>query len=233
MKTKTVDRVIRLLTIPIGLVSVCMIAGFFQGLYALIFDSTLGGWDIVFTWLFFGLFMGSILLGIGGLALHTAIVTWKQITPSRIRRLTAICAVILWGLLAGRLVYPYGEAESPDPVMHALAGIGLLAVCVGFHLIASRSLIARSSVGPEPLRPAPRHWVGLVCFLFWLELSSATEHWTRTQSSIKDGPYFWLELLGLVGPILSAWVIYKATVYVLDHRYKRYKHSMQQKPIPA
>lgn len=236
MKTKTADRLIRLLTIPVGLMGVYVIAGFFQGIYALIFDSTSEDWwGTVFTWLFIGLFMGSILLGIGGLALHTAIVTWKQVTASRVRRLAALCSVALWGLLASRLAYPHDEAGSPDHAMYALTGIGLLAVCVGFYLIVSRLLIARSSVVSGPPMPAQRHWIGLVCFLFWLELSSATEQWAQTQpqSSISDGPNFWVDPFSYSVPILAAWLLYKATIYVVDRRYKRYEQSMQENPVPV
>jgi hypothetical protein len=234
LKTNAADRIILLLTIPVGLMGVYVVAGFFQGIYRLtLHEASEDWWGTILAWLFTGLFMGSIVLGFCGLALHTAIYTWKQITLSRVRRLCACGAVALWGLLAGRFGYPYLETDSPGPVLHTLLGTGLLAACVGFYLILSRSLIARSSVGPEPPKPAARHWIGLVCFFFWLEFSSATQYWTRTQFGVSNDPDFGVELLEFFGPILAAWAIYKVTVYIVDNRYRRYEISTLQDPVPA
>ena len=232
MNPKTADRVIRLLTIPVGLMGGYMIAGFVQSIYGLIFVPTFEGWDTVFTLLFIGVFMGSVLLGIGGLALHTAIVTWKQVTASRVRRLAAICAIGLWGLLMNVLSYIHIGAEGSAPSMtYDSIGMGMIFVCALVYLIASRWLIARSSLGPEPPRPAARHWIGLFCFLFWGQLSMVIDQWTRALSHTGSGPIFWVEAIAVFAPVLTAWLLYKTIVYVVDYRYKRYEQNTQFEPV--
>lgn len=233
MKPKLIDLAIRLLAIPVGLMGLYIIAlslhAFYQEVTS---DIPWTDWQYILLTLFIGLLMGSIVFGLCGFAIYTAVGTWKKITTTRVRWLLAFYALALWGLIMSMLRYAPIEVDDMTRLIneHSISSV-LIIVCAIVYQITSRWLIARSSLGPEPPRPAARNWVGAFCILIWVGLSGVIGAWSQAQPRPRGGPNSWLEALSYLGPMLFAWLLYKSIIYFQDRRFKRYELSRRGDPL--
>ena len=167
VKPKTIDLAIRLLGIPVGLFGLYTIALSLQGFYQEVTSGFFSmGWKYILLTFVFYLFIGLIMLGLGGFAIYTAITLWKKITATKVRWLIAFYAFAFWSLILNVLKYtPIMTEDFSHFINEGPIGSILIIVCaIVYQVIA----LADSTILPRPRAPqACRTSVGRrVLFLY-------------------------------------------------------------------
>jgi predicted permease len=202
-----------------------------QAYYQLFTDAVPEGFSDPLGLLFF-IPINTIFLAFGIFAIHTTVKIWTHLSASEIRRLIAIGAVILWGMLANLFQYlpPSFQIES-ESNWSSLAGIGSVLLTVLFYLSMSRWLIARSSTPAEPPRLASPNLAGLFCLMIFVGLSILIFELAPKEPGHLGLPIEPWGFASLLVPLLVAGVLYKAILHLSARRVKRYKQSQRSVTI--
>lgn len=234
MTTKTTDRAIRLLSLPVGVAGLFIIAGSLQAYYKLLIDAVRDGFsDLPLDLLFFIPF-NTFFLALGLFAIYTAVKIWTHLTASGIRRLTAIGAVVFWGVLANFVQYlpPRFQIESQSN-WASLTFFGSILLPVLFYQAVSRWLTAKSSCPQEPPRPASPNLVGLFCLMIFGCLASLIFELAPKEPGLEGMPKLPWEFVALLVPALIAGVLYKTILHLSARRVRRYKQRQHPASTPA
>ncbi len=234
MTVKTTDRLIRILSLLVGVIGIAIVAALSLEIYRQVFsffasENPPATFDGLFT-----LFFITPFLALGLFAIHTAIKAWTRLTASLIHRLAAIGAVVVWGVLANSLQYlPPHEQTLSEPVYFAITGSILLVLAVLFYTYVSRWLIARSSFSHKPPSPASPSLVAMFCFFIWVDLSTLAEQLVPKESGYTSVPKEPWGIVGLLTSFLIAVLLYKTILHLSARRIKRYKQSHLSTSSPA
>ena len=213
MSSNAIDRTIRVLGILAGVIGLFAIGSSFHSYYN-IFSNGESLLDHIFI-----LFFALIVLAFGVFCVVVAVRTWKRITVSAIRQISAIIAIVLWAAIMA-LLELIGVDPLSTPIWYSLLLFGAVLAAVLFYVISTQWLIAKSSMAQQPPQPVSRHLIGLVCFFLWVTSSSLIRD---LASNVAGYEYLsrspWV-FIGLVLPIVLAWGAYKSIMYFANRRHK-------------
>ncbi len=233
MGTKSTDRLIRFLSLPVGVAGLCVIAASLQAYYKLLIDAVRDGFSDPLGLLFIIPF-NTFSLALGLFAIYTTVKIWTRLTPSRIRTLAAIGAVIFWGVLANFVQYlpPNFQIESQSKWI-SLTVFGSILLPALFYQATSRWLTAKSSCPQEPPRPVSPNLVGLFCLMLFAGLASLINELAPKEPGIAELPKLPWEFVAFLVPALIAGILYKTILHLSAKRIKRYKQTTRPASTPA
>ena len=209
MTSRTVDRIIRILSIAVG----CFALWFVYLLLSLVFaffatanDGSSVSNPIMTAAVF--LFFFAIMSAFVVFCLRAAYVNWKHLGASNIRQLSAALAIGFYSLY---LTLPSTELDDRSPWWNLLGVVSIVIAVVAYRLVSSW-LINRSSVNGEGWKPMLRKTLVIISLLLLFVTWLLFDLLTGFDPYSDRPPPFPLWLVALVVPIVVAVVVYKVGV---------------------
>ena len=161
-----------------------------------------------------GVVFSLLMLALGVYAVSVFVRACRPLTASIIRQICGLLTVLLWAQLGAwfRLV-PQSIHRLPEDAWRSIAFFAALVIAAVAYVVASRWLIARSTVADKTRPPVSKNLIGLVCFFLFLDTSMVLHELapkTPESQHVPEEPWLWI---GFLGPLVLAVVVYHLVVH--------------------